>query len=576
MSSCEKEKFHGFWFVAGLFAVLAILIPFILLGQDAVFTYHDQLDGELIAYLLQAKYLFRGDILPEFLGGVSKTALIPPAPLCVLLFLPGDGYGGLMALLFLGKVCGYVGMYLLCRETVKEPWIAAMVGVLYALLPFLPVYGLSQFGIPLLFWCVLQLKKGKHIALSFGGVIFYTLCSSLVLVGFGLLGMGLVLLAAEFYKNKKKSEFLRLLAAWLLMLGVYVAENARLLWQLLGNGDVSHKAEYVLNPASFWGSFIQNLLYGGQHSQDIHRWLLAVTVLSAAVWLFCREAGEKALSLLRVIGFCLCWNVFFALMGAFWESETGITLRSSFPVLGAFQLDRLLWIAPSLWYLAGACGMSLVWKLLRGRKCFAAGLCCCVLAAAAVFVTGVQILLTGDIKSNIQKLRNPDYSLLSFQDYYAIGVMEQVETFLYQETGRKKEEYYVVSLGIDPAAALYHGFRCLDGYSNNYPLKYKHSFRRILVPELLKSEYLTQYFDGWGNRCYLYSAEIPGYYTVEKGGFWFQDYELNAEALKELGGQYLFSAAYIMNAEEQGLTLLREEPFETEQSYYRIFVYEVD
>ena len=48
------------------------------------------------------------------------------------------------------------------------------------------------------------------------------------------------------------------------------------------------------------------------------------------------------------------------------------------------------------------------------------------------------------------------------------------------------------------------------------------------------------------------SAECPGYYTIEKGGFFFQNYEIDSEALWELGGRYLFSAAYIQNAEEQG------------------------
>lgn len=88
--TCMREnKRNFFWFVVGFVAVLAMVVPYLILGTDAIFTYHDQLDGELIAYLLQAKRLFQGDILPEFMGGASKTELIPPAPLCVLLFLPG-------------------------------------------------------------------------------------------------------------------------------------------------------------------------------------------------------------------------------------------------------------------------------------------------------------------------------------------------------------------------------------------------------------------------------------------------------------------------------------------------------
>ena len=87
---------------------------------------------------------------------------------------------------------------------------------------------------------------------------------------------------------------------------------------------------------------------------------------------------------------------------------------------------------------------------------------------------------------------------MSFRDYYAIDVLDQVQEYLYDNFGERPEDYRVVSLGIDPAAALYHGFYCLDGYSNNYSLEYKHRFRKIIAPELAKSEYLEDNFDHWG------------------------------------------------------------------------------
>lgn len=589
-NSLKWAKINKVWFWLGFLAVTVTLIPCILLGENAIFTYHDQLDGELIAYLLQARHLFQGSTLPEFMGGMSKTALVPPAPLAVPVFLGGNGYVGLLILLTLGKLTGYIGMYLLCREAVKESWIAAAAGTLYALIPFLPVYGLSQFGIPLLFWCVLQLRKKRHTLWSFLYIALYTLCSSLVLVGFGLLGMGLVLLMWELWKRRGKTvkssstdiSVILPAAAWSLMLVLYIAENFRLLQQLMGGGELSHKAEYALGAASFFSTFLQSFALGGQHSLDEHIWLSAISVLVTAVCLLRAKAANDSLSgtyeavLLRVMGFCLGWNGFFSLTAAFWQSAAGVALRSMLKVFGAFQLERLLWIAPCLWYLFAACGIAMIWRWMRERKKIFLNFCMGLLAAAALCVTGARLLLDSDVKSNVQKLRSPDYKMLSFRDYYAIGVMEQAEEFLYQETGQSQEAYRVVSLGIDPAAALYHGFYCLDGYSNNYSLEYKHTFRRILLPELEKSAYLKEYFDGWGNRCYLLSSECPGYYTIEKNGFFFQDYQLDTEALREMGGNYLFSAAYIANAEEQGLVLMREEPFETADSYYRIFVYEVD
>ena len=151
----------------GMLAVFLTMLPCILLGEDAIFTSLDQLDGEIIAYILQAKHLFQGDVLPEFMNGASKTALTVPAPLAVLLFLTGHYCGALTFMAVAGKLFGYAGMYLLARETTRERWIAALTGFVYSCIPFLAVYGLAEYGIPMLFWCALQIRSGKHLRISY-------------------------------------------------------------------------------------------------------------------------------------------------------------------------------------------------------------------------------------------------------------------------------------------------------------------------------------------------------------------------------------------------------------------------
>ena len=618
-------KMRRFLFAAGIVAVLLLLAPGWILGEQAVFTYHDQLDGELIAYVLQAKHLGAGETIPEFMNGASGTALTPPAPACVLLFRVCSPLAVLFIMQFAGSLVGYIGMFLLADEVTGSAPASLIAGVLYAFLPFLPVYGLSQLGLPLLVWFALGVQRGRRglPALVYG--IFYALNSSLVLVGFAVLlvlgvwcllpkavylsytaGMedaenggrqaghkGAAAMAAAIAETNAaqnavadaadsastRRNRLNMLGLWAGLLLTYIITNVSLIGQILGvnGGSVSHKTEYVLTGEGFLAGWWNAFLHNGQHSEDYHIWFIGLVILAVCVGFLCARFSSGDTRLLKVMGIGLGCIVSLTGLSAAWNSSVGVMLRGRLGALGAFQLDRLLWLCPCVWYLLLACCVAWVLELVGTpkRTVRLAGGIGCVLLAAAMGVTGLQIMKNSDVKSNLQRLRSAEYPAMSYSDYYAIGVLEQVREYLRAEEGLTQEEYRVVSLGIDPAAALYHGFYCLDGYSNNYSLDYKHSFRRVIAPALDKSDYLREYYDNWGNRCYLFGTESPGYYTIEKGGFYFQHLEIDVEALRELGGDYLFSAAYIANSEELGLVLMREEPFETEGSYYRIYLYAV-
>ena len=601
-AGCEKvvcnkaqETRKKIFFMAGLLAVCAMALPYLVLHTDAVVTYHDQLDGELIAYILQARHLFEGNVLPEFMGGAAKTALTPPAPMCVLLFLGGNYFAAYVVMQIAGSLVGYVGMYLLAAKVTQKSWTGVIVGVLFAYLPFLPVYGLSQYGIPLLLWFFLQMRENRCLKSGIAYAVLYALNSSLVLVGFAVLG----LLAVDILwraARKKKAGLGYMGAAWLSMFVVYIAENAGLIVQVMGQGagEVSHKAEYALAAKGFWESLKTGFLMGGQHSEDGHLYILiAAAAVPALFWLpgvvwergLGRSVRAKSLPggkedallrrLMKTIQILLSWNVLFAVAAALWNGTPGIMVRSHLHALGAFQLDRVLWIAPSFWYLILACVLAAAARYLSASGLRPRTVLFALVTAGVVGITGINVLKGSNLKPNVQKMLNHDYSAITYGEYYALGVMDQVKDYIRSSTGQEADEYRVASLGMDPAASLYAGFYTLDGYSNNYSLDYKHSFREIIAPELAKSDYLREYFDDWGNRCYLLTSESPAYYTIEKGGFFFGSLNLNMDKFREMGGKYVFSAAYIQNAQELGLELLREEPFETPDSYYRIFLYGV-
>ena len=154
----KMKKPENVWFLLGALAVLAMGIPYLILGKDAIFVYHDQLDGEVIAYLLQARHLWDGSgILPEFMNGASRTALTMPAPACVLLYRLLPAETALACMQVAGSFVGYVGMFLLLWWAAEDSeilsgrkgtvgFLAMTVGCMYAYLPFLPVYGFAIFA----------------------------------------------------------------------------------------------------------------------------------------------------------------------------------------------------------------------------------------------------------------------------------------------------------------------------------------------------------------------------------------------------------------------------------------------
>lgn len=573
MKKIINEIIPKYLFLIGLAVVLLSMVPYLILGENAIIPYHDQLDGELLAYIYQAKYLFSGNgVIPEFLGGAAKTALTPPAPLAVLLFRVFPPFAALVLLQMLGQAVGYIGLFRLTEQVADKKAVAFVTALLYAFLPFLPVYGLSQYGMPMLLLCIYYLYKGKKLKRSLCYVALYGAMSSLVLCGFAWLmvwAAGLIYLAAA----KKLREHKMLLAGFPVLVCVYAAENFSLFGQMLGLGNsyVSHKNEYVLAGDGFFSTFWNYLLHNGEHSEDSHIWIgcLAVAVI-LLVFLLKKKWEAKVVMQCKYMLGCLVVIGGLCLVAALWDCAGFVALKEKLGTLGTLQLDRVLWLAPMLWLLVLAFCLDILWSARSYAKGLVYGGSIILLGCVAVMT-----LKNSLVKPCIQKVLRPDYNAISYADYLAIGVMDQVEAFIKEKEGLAKSEYKVASLGIDPAAALYYGFYCVDGYSNNYDLEYKHAFRKVIALELSKSEYLRDYFDNWGNRCYLFSSECPGYYTVEKGGFVFQNLELDADALKELGCDYILSAAYIMSPERTGLTLLKEEAFETPDSYYRIFVYKL-
>lgn len=614
MNAClrriKPDRF--FWFVIGLAAMLLLIVPYIVLGHGVYIQMTDQLDGEVLNYIYHAKYLFTGDgTIPELMNGVSAAAMTPPAPIGVLFYKLLSPFAAFACMHCFVLIVGYIGMYLLAKELTGSGLIAFMTAVLFVYLPFYPVYGLSILGQPLLIWALWRIYKtgGKNV-LYYLAVLLYGCGSSFALVGFSwiaVLGLACVWTAVS-CRRAVHRRTVSVFAAFALLLAVYILCNASLVGEMLGIGEsfVAHREEIIIAPLDFAENFRTIFFEGGSYAKSYNLciFLLAVFVIlvrfvmKLSVFDKCpmEEAGrENEKGNLNLIAGLILFALVISVLAALWRAEVVVNIRmNAGGTLKSFQADRIYWLLPVCWYMILAlslreadfilkilCKMcksiavklkekaALIKKLLAGAAVCAVGAAVC----ASLAVLAFTIYDNSTIYHNLRLMIFPDtYHLMDWDDFYAVDVFEQID----EAIGVDKSEYRTVSLGITPAAALYNGFYCLDGYSNFYSLEYKHAFREIIADELSKSEELRVYFDAWGNRCYLFNGETGNFMMIPgNNGGSFEHLDLNTSKLYEMGGRYIFSALPIDNAEELKLALLREEPFETETSYYSIWVYEV-
>lgn len=158
----------------------------------------------------------------------------------------------------------------------------------------------------------------------------------------------------------------------------------------------------------------------------------------------------------------------------------------------------------------------------------------------------------------------------SFKQFYAVNEFKKIDEYI----GKSKSSYRVVSIGLHPAVAQYNGFYTLDTYNNFYPLSYKHQFRKIIARELDKNKTIKKYFDQWGGRCYIFTAELGKSYEIKKNSQKkLHHLHLNTVVLKKMGGKYVFSAVPILNAEQDGLHFLKS--FTDKDAAWKVYLYHV-
>lgn len=553
--------------------LLIVLLPNLALKEGSVFIIHDQLDESMMNYVLTARHWGQEQI-PEMLGGINASGIEPAAFLFALFYLVMQPFCAFLLTYGIVVLCGFIGMYLAVKELADSSILAVCCGGCFCLLPLYPVYGLSQMGIPLVFYAFLCLYRGKRRVLAWGMILFFGLTSHLVYTGYVVLGFALLAILLMWGKKDIRN---RLLLGFTELLAIYLAVNYRLVSEiLLGKaGYVSHREEMVNGAFPFvqtvWDVFCNSAQHAFAYQTKLILPIFILLVLGAVFYRRWNPASKK-LFRLAAAGFALLFLI--AVFYGICKSDPVVQWKNSVSgFLHYFQIERVYWLYSAGWYLEFALTVGIYWREAYKQGHFAAAPL--LTAAFMVFIlypTADTILKNSYFYMNVNQYNNGSdiTGYISWESYYAEDLMEELERAI----GRDMADYRVGHLGISPAPALMHGFYTIDGYSDNYPLEYKHAFRKVIAAELEKAPDTAGYFDNWGSRCYLFNSQSGNYWLLKKGNeIRFEGLEFDMPALRELGCNYLFSGAEIADAERMGLKPMGY--YETETSYWGIWLYEI-
>ncbi len=652
----------------GLLAVSLIALPYLVLGEGSYVQIHDQLDGEVLNYIYQAKYLGQGSVIPEFMNGMDKASMLPPAPLGVLLYKVFPPFAAFGIMHWLCLLVGFMGMYSLGKRLGLRAEVSWAEACLFSYIPFYPVYGLAALGQPMLVLCGLRLWKqsspsgdtevspaekkcmrasGNRAAFwNLGkcilGIALYAASSSLTLIGYVWVAVGILLTVyltvAALCKKSGLGSALRVGGGTLTMLGVYLATNQDLLRTLSGKGFTTHRQEMALRASEHPLEVFRELIFnGGAYSPVYSAGILAAAVLLTLLVVTlsapgrgggarmgtgrAAQKGGLAMEVLKSAWALIGLIAFAALLAVLWNCGPVVSLRLSLGgMVTYFQADRVYWCFPFLWMLAlgyvlesicrlgeqiatgkvcdkadrdkaeyagkGIAGTEAEhkaqWRENGGHRLKRRAIWCRMVSLAGCLlllgVEGLQILRDSTLNKNIRLMLSADYQQVTWESLYMDDVFGRID----EAIGADKGNYSVVSLGIYPSAALYHGYTCADGYSNNYDLAYKHMFRQVMAAELEENEETRLYFDDWGNRLYLAGAPYGINGMVAKGQAGYTDLDYDLDAMRTLNIRYLLAAAPVeLSVASLAQTTLRlvpveGSPFTDDTAYYEVWVYRID
>lgn len=488
-------------------------------------------------------------------------------PFHLLMYVFGNLNGYALTFLIL-RLIGFLGIYLLGRDYTdnENPFqmtIVVAVAVAFATLPFNPSYGLTVSGVPLAFWSFFNLKHRRKMLWSHLYFFIFAFTSFFVLVGFHIcLVFGLIVLVYSI--KQKRMDYLMFGNVMLLGIWFILADYMLFYLHLCVDDYESSRQVFSKELGLNWKGVIGTsfiYLFNGEYNASNYLGTILLPVFIQGMYLSFRlktDASEKHMLKLFLILF-LGSGIVAAILD--WKGMK--LVYDNIPLFNFFNFKRFITLLPGLFFMLVLFLSVVVFRL--GKMNFK-------YALLGIFFT----FFIFNWRGNISRLKNSfncngwhinGETLITFNEFMNVNQYKEIKSSI-------PNGINVINFGISPAPCKYNGIKVLDDYQGDYPLTYKQDFRKIIEKEIAKSKKLKDVFDGWGSKCYLYSAnQLEGKLSTRSGFAVETNFEINTSQLRTMNCGYILSGIIIDKPYKLGLQF--EKVVVSHLNFSTIFLYKV-
>lgn len=555
-----------FWL--GLFLLIIPYIFWFYLGEDSFVLILDNLDHEFvyIKILLESENLFSFDFqgkIPAMMNGLPRYVFRSGWNLAFVIFYILPAIYAYITHHFVVHLVGYLGMFLLLKKYFikKNHFLILIISLCFGFVPYYHIqFGISISGQPLLLFALLNFLYNKSRWYDWLVVVVFPFFSFLVItLPFYIPFM--ILIGLWYIFKFKKFPINYFIAITLLCLINILVEFPILYSMFFEAGFVSQRTEwqkYYMSNFESISQFFYMIKTATEHTNyhsGSFRTNPIIYALFITVIILKGKINRTIIIVVSVLVFIIIWDVV--------NQPLMFHLSQKISFLKTFHSQRFIFLLPFLWLLLLAILLEeFNWKNYLQLT----------ISIVLLFFTFKGIIRPiSELNKNYDLLSNKTIEVPTFRQFYDHKLFEMVKNNIGEENISK---FNFLCVGFPPNILHYNGLRTLDSYQNNYPLSYKHEFRKIISKELDKNTQLKDYYDKWGSRCYGFSSELMfNLYPGKDDTASVYQLEFDMEQAKAMNGKYIIAAVPILNFKEAGIYHLGS--FEHADSYWKFYLYEI-